>query len=73
MDERDYKAMNSEQADDRTYQTPLEDLRHDALNHYDEASSKLHHWQSGIPIAINFYWDYKQMTFWQKLKLIIKQ
>jgi hypothetical protein len=58
--------------EERACQTPLEDLRKDALKHYDEASTKIHCWQSGIPIAINFYWDYKQMSLWQKLKQAFK-
>ena len=60
--------MNNSQ----TYQTPLDDLRRDALNHYDYASSKVHHWSSSIPQSINFYYDYKQMSIWQKFKLIFK-
>ena len=27
---------------ERTYQTPLEDLRKDALQHYEEAATKIH-------------------------------
>jgi hypothetical protein len=54
-------------------QTPLEDLRRDALRHYDKAASKVNHWSSSIPQSINFYYDYKQMSIWQKLKLILKQ
>jgi len=60
--------MQDTKEKDRTCQTPLEDLRQDALKHYDEASTKLHCWQNGIPRAINFYWDYKQMSFIQKIK-----
>jgi len=58
--------------EERACQTPLEDLRKDALKHYDEASTKIHCWQSGIPNAINFYWGYKQMSLWQKLKQAFK-
>jgi len=58
--------------EERACQTPLEDLRKDALKHYDEASTKIHCWQSGIPNAINFYWEYKQMSLWQKLKQAFK-
>lgn len=50
-------------------QTPLDDLRHEALNHYDEVASKAHHYRSDIPRAINFYYDYKEMNFWSKIKL----
>jgi len=58
--------------DNRACQTPLEDLRKDALAHYDEASIKIHCWQNGIPRAINFYWDYRQMSFWEKILLAFK-
>lgn len=58
--------------EERAYQTPLEDLRKDALSHYEDASTKVHRWQSGIPNAINFYWGYKQMSLWQKLKQAFK-
>lgn len=38
-------------------QTPLEDLRKAALDHYDEASTAIHHWNSSVPQAINYYFD----------------
>lgn len=55
-----------------TCKTPIEELRKHSLNHYDKASSKLHEWRSDIPKAINFYYDYQQMTFWQRIKLAVK-
>lgn len=39
------------------YKTPIEDLRKSALDHYDQASSAIHHWSSSVPQAINFYFD----------------
>ena len=60
-------------AEEQAYQVPLEDLRHSALNHYDDLSTKCHHWNNSVPRAIEFYYDYEQMSFWQKLKLILKQ
>ena len=51
--------------------TPLEDLRKDNLKHYDDAASKVNHWSSAIPAAINFYYDYKQMSFWSKVRLAL--
>jgi hypothetical protein len=33
-------------------QTPLEDLRKQALEHYKEASSAIHHWSSFVENAI---------------------
>lgn len=38
-------------------QTPLEDLRESALNHYDEISTAACHSSSDIPVAINHYYD----------------
>jgi hypothetical protein len=58
--------------EDRPMQTPLEDLKKSDLEHYEEASSKIHCWHNSIPVAINFYFDYKQMTWWQKIKLAFK-
>lgn len=40
-----------------TAQTPIEDLRKSALEHYDEAASSIHCYHSDIPKAINFYYD----------------
>ena len=39
-------------------QTPLEDLRKDALAHYDEAATSIFHHSSEVPKAINFYYDH---------------
>lgn len=55
-----------------TCQTPLEDLRNSALEHYEEASTKIHHWSSSVPQAINFYFDYKQLNLLGRLKLAFK-
>lgn len=40
---------------DLTCKTPLEDLRMDALKHYEEASSAIHHWSSFVESAIKAY------------------
>ena len=53
-------------------QTPLEELRQSDLKHYDELSTEFHHWSSGVPRAINFYYDYKQMNLIQRIKLAFK-
>ena len=37
-------------------QTPKEDLMNSALNHYEEASTAIHHWNSDIPKAIRHYY-----------------
>jgi hypothetical protein len=51
-------------------QTPLSDLEKNALEHYEEASTAMHHWNSDIPKAIKFYYKWKSLNFWDKLKLI---
>mgnify|MGYP007029090701 CR=1 FL=1 len=51
-------------------QTPLIDLEQSALEHYEKASSAIHHWSSDIPKAIKFYYKWKQLNFWGRLKLI---
>jgi len=50
----------------RTCQTPKEDLMNDALKHYEEASTAIHHWKSGIPQAIRHYYkeDTKQTNYY---------
>ena len=35
--------------------TPIEDLVDNALKDYEEASKKVHHWNSIIPKSLNFY------------------
>lgn len=41
-----------------TNKTPIEDLVSDALEHYEEAASKVHHWNSLIPKALKFYQEH---------------
>lgn len=67
-----YPMMIREDGKEVSYQTPLEDLRRDALEHYNEVSLKAYHSMSDIPQAINFYYDYEQMSFWQKIKQAFK-
>jgi len=40
----------------QAYQTPKEDLMNSALEHYEEASNAIHHWNSDIPKAIRHYY-----------------
>lgn len=40
--------------------TPLSDLRKSDLDHYEKASSAVNHWSSGVPRAINFYYDHME-------------
>jgi len=53
-------------------QTPLEELRQSDLKHYDELSTKCNRWSSGLPRAINFYYNYKQMNLIQRIILAFK-
>jgi hypothetical protein len=55
-----------------TVQAPLEELRKSDLKHYDELSTECHYWSSGVPRAINFYYDYKQMNLIQRIILAFK-
>lgn len=55
---------------EKPVKTPLFDLERRALDHYDEASSAIHYWSSDIPNAIKFYYKWKQLNFWGRLKLI---
>lgn len=43
--------------DNQPLQTPLEDLKQDALRHYDEITTKAYSWYAIIPVAIRFYFD----------------
>lgn len=52
-------------------QTPLEDLRKEALKHYDEASTSIHHFNSSVPQAINYYFD--QRTLQERRRKNMKQ
>ena len=54
---------------ERTCKTPMDDLRDSALSHYDEASISIHSYYSTIPQCINFYYDYKKMSIWDRIKL----
>lgn len=56
----------------KTYQTPLSELEKSALEHYEEASSAIHQWSSDVPRAIKFYYKWKQLGFWGRLKLTLK-
>ncbi len=58
--------------EEQAYQTPIADLRNSDLNHYEEASSSIHHWSSGVPKAINFHYDYLKMGRWDRIKLAFK-
>ena len=40
---------------DEAMETPLEELMESDLKHYDEASSAIFTWHSGIPTAIRYY------------------
>jgi hypothetical protein len=61
----------------KTFVTPIEDLREDALNHYDELATKACQFSSEIPKAINFYYDSqlkardREKSFWGSAKLML--
>lgn len=61
----------------QAFETPIEDLRKSALDHYDELATKACHFSSDIPKAINFYYDSKvkererSKDFWKWAKFMI--
>lgn len=57
---------------DKCYQASQEDLRKSDLNHYEQLANIISHWSSGVPRAINFYYDYQQMSLFQKILLAFK-
>jgi len=57
---------------DKCYNAKQEELKKSDLNHYEKLSSKCNHWSSGVPRAINFYYDYMQMSLFQKIILAFK-
>jgi hypothetical protein len=59
--------------ENKCYQATNEDLRKSDLEHYKKLSANSDRWSSGVPKAINFYYDYKSMTIWQKIKLAFKK
>ena len=59
--------------ENKCYQATNEDLRKSDLEHYEKLATECHHWASGIPRAINFYYDYKSMSIWEKIKLLFKK
>ena len=57
---------------DKCNQVYQEDERRHDLKHYEELCIKSYHWTNSVPKAINFYYDYKKMSFIQKLLLAFK-
>jgi hypothetical protein len=58
--------------EDKCYEATNEELRKSDLEHYEKLARKCLHWSSGVPTAINFYYDYKNMSIWQRIKLAFK-
>jgi len=56
-------------AQQTAYIASQDELKQSDLTHYDELSKKCHHWSSGVPRAIEFYYEYQKMTLFQKIKL----
>ena len=46
--------------ENKAKETPKEDLMNDALKHYEEASSSIHHYNSDIPKAIRAYYGKRE-------------
>ena len=56
-------------AQQTAYIASQDELKQSDLNHYDRLSTESHHWSSGVPRAIEFYYEYQKMTLFQKIKL----
>ena len=57
---------------DKCYNATQEELKNSDLEHYEKLSNECHHWSSGVPRAIKFYYDYQQMSLYQKIVLAFK-
>ena len=57
----------------KTYRSSTQDLQNKDLAHYKELSDAAMHYSNSIPRAINFYYDYKRLSFWGKLKFTLTQ
>ena len=64
--------MKMKTTEEKTYQATMSDLRNQDLRHYEKLSNKALHWSSGIPRAINFFYDYQQMSIWERIMLSFK-
>lgn len=58
---------------DKCCQASIEDLKKSDLEHYNDLSTKCLNWSSNVPKAINFYYDYREMSLWKKIKLAFKK
>lgn len=58
--------------DDQNNQTPFSGLKESALDHYQKASMKIGHFDSSIPKAIRFYFDYLEQKEYEKQTLTFK-
>lgn len=52
------------------YIASQDELKQSDLRHYEKLSTECHHWSSGVPRAIEFYYEYQKMTLFQKIKLV---
>lgn len=57
---------------DKCYNATSEELKNSDLEHYEKLSRECHHWSSSVPRAIKFYYDYQQMSLYQKIVLAFK-
>ena len=53
--------------EERTCKTPLNDLREEALKHYEEAASSIHCYRSDVPRAIEYYYQQREL---QEIKAV---
>ena len=63
----------SEKTMEQANETPREDLMKAALEHYEEASTAIMHWNSDIPKAIRYYYKTKEKNMWTKFKAWLRK
>lgn len=55
--EEEKSQRQSDKPDSQACEASLDDLERGALAHYEDVSSKAHHWSNVVPRAIRFYFD----------------
>ena len=59
-------------AQQKAYIASQDELKQSDLSHYEKLSTECHHWSSGVPRAIEFYYEYQKMTLLQKIIFAFK-
>ena len=59
-------------AQQTAYIASQDELKQSDLSHYEKLSTECHHWSSGVPRAIEFYYEYQKMTLLQKIIFAFK-